>query len=676
MPVHNDMQEMANGITYVRDFIPVTVGGMESGFLWIYNDITETLNVENKLTEQREYYHRILNELPADIMIMSLDQKFLFINKSAVANDEMREWLIGKDMFDYARRKKIGFKRAEDRFKSFNDTLATKMPVKMIDEHDMPDGSIKYMLRFLYPFPDSSGNPEFVVGFGMDITEQIINEQLLLKQKEYYHQILNEIPADIVIFSPDHKYQFLNRNAIRNDEFREWMIGKDDFDFCAWKKIPDTTAITRRQLFNEAITSKAAVSYVDEIVKKDSTTVYILRVMYPSVDANGNVLFVIGYGIDITEQIKHKKDAELQEKRIRQLFDIIRDGVFTFDETGMVTVYNNSFLKILGIHDTYDSSLNGPLNFFNFFKNDELAQIKGHIHSLESAEKTGSSVIRLVSEKEGERYLEYTFTKRLNEADAPFIGRISDITDIVNKEEGLKEIIEKEKELNNSKTQFIRITSHELRTPLAIILSNTEILELYHTLSLPAISKIKPEVIIHRIISETKHMTQLLNDLMLVSRIESGNIEIHPEKSNITEFITGIQSELYNPYTDGRMLMVHIDNNVIVDNIDKKLLRHAILNLVNNAFKYSAGKRAPELRVINNEHYIRFEVEDFGIGIPKHEQLKLFTSFFRASNITGIPGTGVGLTVLDYVVKLHKGQITFVSELDKGSTFTITIPKI
>ncbi len=674
--VMDDIVEMKNGRLFKTDFIPVVVDNVESGYLWIYEDITQRVAIENKVKEQREYFHRILNELPADIMIISMDQKFEFVNKSAVANDELREWIIGKDMYDYCIRKNIGFEMADSRKELFNEAIAVNMPVRNIEQHIKPDGTVKYMLRFLYPFLDKDGDAEFVVGFGIDVTEQILYENKLIEQREYYNEILNEVPADIVILSLEHKYEFINKSVVKNEEMRKWLIGKDDYDYCAFKKIDKKLADVRRGMFNEALRTKKSVSIVDEISTTEGNIVYVLRVMYPSVNANGEVKFVIGYGIDITEQIKNKKIAELEQKKIRNLLDIISDGVFTSDANGNVILHNDSFARIMDVDVLRKEGEQSGFNFYDFLSEPDKIIVSQKIERLYTTGVSQSGVIHIVDngDIEGEKYLDFTFTKGIENEDLTFVGRLSDITEIVNKEKSLKRVIEKEKELNNSKSQFIRITSHELRTPLSIINSNAEILELIHGSDSPAIAKLKPDVMVGRIIKEVKLMTDILNELMMISRIETGNMELSPDRLSVREFITGIQKDHYLPHIDGRLLKVEMDNDLIVNNIDRKLMKHAIVNLINNAFKYSANKESPVLRVMVEGNKLIFEVEDYGIGIPKEEQSKLFSAFFRASNAGYIQGTGLGLMVVDYVVKKHNGAISFRSEQDKGTTFDITLP--
>ncbi|MEI8280278.1 MAG: PAS domain-containing sensor histidine kinase [Bacteroidota bacterium] len=672
----NEFVEMADGRILKRYFVPITVGNIRSGYIWRYEDITEHLAFEKQLKEQKEYFYRILNELPVDIMIFSLDHKFEFVNKSAVKNDEMRAWLIGKNMYDYCKHKNIGPELAIKREKLFKEALERNKANSTIDEHIKPDGSIQYMLRFHYPFSNEDGKVEFVVGFGVDITEQKNSERKFIEQGEYYNEILNEVPADIVIFSLDHKYRFINKNAIKNKEIREWLIGKDDYDYCRFKQISTKMADERRKMFNDAVIMKKPMSLIDEIVNENQTTKYILRIMYPSIDANGSVKYVIGYGIDITEQLQLERKATLNEKRMNKLLDIIRDGVFRLNTDGWVVYNNNSFSFIMGIEPLMEQGHQKPIRFQDYLSTEEWKKLSDKIQALKNTGQPQLGIMQIINKLGVEKYLDYSITDSINDPDALCTFRISDITEIVNKERNLEEIIKKEKELNNSKSQFVRITSHELRTPLAIIQANVEILEMIQGSHFETGNSPNPEVMTSRIVKEVKVMTEILNELMMISKIEKGEIDFNPSDIDIHTFINTISQDLYTPYADGRSLQVEIDKKISQICLDKKLMRHALVNIITNAFKYSAGKLAPTLRIKNEYNSILFEIEDHGIGIPEEDQNKLFTSFFRASNVGAIQGTGLGLMVLDYAVKRHGGTIDIKSEIDKGSTVSVKIPII
>ncbi len=129
-------------------------------------------------------------------------------------------------------------------------------------------------------------------------------------EKTFWEEILNNLPADVAVFDKYHNYLFINPKAIANKETREWLIGKNDFDYFAMKRLDNAPAKERRKLFNEALANKEMAEFLDEHSSPDGEVKYILRKYYPCFD-NGEIKFVIGYGIDITE--RRKMEIKLNE---------------------------------------------------------------------------------------------------------------------------------------------------------------------------------------------------------------------------------------------------------------------------------------------------------------------------------------------------------------------------
>lgn len=151
--------------------------------------------------------------------------------------------------------------------------------------------------------------------YGRDITEQKIIEQKIETQKKFYEEILNNLPADIVVFDKEHRYVYLNPVAVGNPETRDWLIGKTDYDYVKEKNKPKILADNRREVFNSIIQSKELKSWEEEVNMPDGKTKFILRNMYPVQDVDGVIDMVIGYGIDITERIIAEKQL-IEAKKV------------------------------------------------------------------------------------------------------------------------------------------------------------------------------------------------------------------------------------------------------------------------------------------------------------------------------------------------------------------------
>lgn len=145
-----------------------------------------------------------------------------------------------------------------------------------------------------------------------DVTELKETEDELNRQKKFTEDIINNIPTDIAVFDPEHRYIFINPQAVKNKEIREWLIGKDDMEYAAYRGIDNSLFQRRWSLFEEAVTTGKTVQWIDEHHHQTQGSTYVLRNFYPYFE-NGKLQFVIGYGIDITErkQIENKLSETL-----------------------------------------------------------------------------------------------------------------------------------------------------------------------------------------------------------------------------------------------------------------------------------------------------------------------------------------------------------------------------
>lgn len=246
---------------------------------------------------------------------------------------------------------------------------------------------------------------------------------------------------------------------------------------------------------------------------------------------------------------------------------------------------------------------------------------------------------------------------------------IQNVTELKTAEKEILQSLEKERALNEMKSKFVSIASHEFRTPLSTILSSLSLLERYFKTE-DAEKRTKH---FERIKSSVKNLTEILNDFLSLEKLEAGKIESHPSLFDLVQFAEEMKEELQNLAKPGQEIIYrHIGKTREVV-LDKQLLRNICINLLNNAIKYSPEGKAIEFTSsVNGE--VKLTVTDHGIGIPHEDQEHLFERFFRAANVTAIQGTGLGLNIVRRYVQLLKGKIDFVSEIDKGTTFTVTFP--
>ena len=238
-------------------------------------------------------------------------------------------------------------------------------------------------------------------------------------------------------------------------------------------------------------------------------------------------------------------------------------------------------------------------------------------------------------------------------------------------EREVRKALKKEKELHELKSRFVTIASHEFRTPLSTVLSSASLIGKYKT----ADDDDKRIKHVDRIKSAVSNLTSILNDFLSISRIEEGKIYNVPTTFDLEAFAAEVADEAQGVLKLGQKINYrHLSEESTVV-LDKQLLKNILFNLLSNASKYSAEHKEINFTTNLEDSTIKIVVEDQGIGIPDADKAHLFTPFFRAQNVTNIQGTGLGLNIVKKYVDIMGGELDYESELDKGTTFTVTLPQ-
>jgi signal transduction histidine kinase len=222
------------------------------------------------------------------------------------------------------------------------------------------------------------------------------------------------------------------------------------------------------------------------------------------------------------------------------------------------------------------------------------------------------------------------------------------------------------------RSQFVSSVSHELKTPLTAIRMFAETLRLGRSKNL----KTQAEYL-DTIVSESQRLTRLLNNVLDFSKIEQGKRIYRPEPSSLSEIIQASARAMTYPLSQqGFELNVHVEEGLPDVRVDKDALEQAILNLLNNAMKYSGESHEIGLRLQRKDDQALIQVTDRGVGIDPREQKRIFEKFYRVPMPENerVVGTGLGLTLVSHIVKAHGGNIEVESAPGKGSTFSIYLP--
>ena len=223
---------------------------------------------------------------------------------------------------------------------------------------------------------------------------------------------------------------------------------------------------------------------------------------------------------------------------------------------------------------------------------------------------------------------------------------------------------------NQLKNRFVSILSHEFRNPLHSLLTSAQILERGDT----HFPKEKKQELFQYIRKAVKKMTELIDEVLVISKAEMGKFHLTLTLIDLEKFCRELIAEIQLSTGNKNSIIFTTQGQCVRSEVDEKLLRYTLNNLLLNAIKYSPSGSNVSLKLICRNSEVIFEIKDEGIGIPKEDQNRLFQAFQRGSNVSNIPGTGLGLAIVKQCVDLHGGQITLTSEIGEGSTFTVTLP--
>jgi len=425
---------------------------------------------------------------------------------------------------------------------------------------------------------------------------------------------------------------------------------------------------------------KKQESFTEEIINysKSARKYWVRLDVSPVFDDSEKLKHFIAIQTDISSQKEFENQITNIARELSSLIENANVPIFGVDKNGYINEWNKitAELSEYSKNEVLEKKL---MNLLEPAIHQEIQAILGRVFTGESTRnyelpflnKSGKRLILLIS-------ISPRMDVNKNIYGAICVGQ--DITELFRYRQGLEKMVEertrdlntalqKEKELVELKSKFVSIASHEFRTPLSTISLVTGILQKHRE----KISTHEFNVKLETIEKQVRHMTYLLDDILIIGKADAGKILTNYTSISVEHFFTQTAREVEQS-SGTHKIKLRLNCSIKEFTSDEKLLRNILINLLTNAMKFSNYIKTVDLTVSNSTDFLKFEVEDKGIGIIEEDMINIFTPFHRGGNVGTIQGTGLGLSIVKKAVDLLKGEIKVNSRVGKGTIFAVLLP--
>jgi PAS domain S-box-containing protein len=494
-----------------------------------------------------------------------------------------------------------------------------------------------------------------------DITERKQSERLLQESIDRFRNCFELPLIGVAITAPDKKWIEVNDTTCK-------MLGysRQELMQMTWAEVTHPEDLPLDVAYFEQILSGQIDQYAMDkrYIRKDGKIIYAHFGIGSVRAADGSLEYVVALMQDITER-------KQSEEKFRQLAENIQEVFFLETLDGQQLFYiSPTYEKVWG--RSCQSLYENPTSWLEVVHPDDLDRVRAAVDRQIQTYESFDEEYRIIRPDGSIRWIWTRDNVFFNDIRNVYCrtGFAQDITNRKQAEEEVLRALAREKELNELKSNFVSLVSHEFRTPLATILSSTELLKKYgHQWA-----EERKQIQFERIIAGVDRMTQLLNDVLVISRVESAKPQFNPTQLNLFKYCQDLIQEIGSNFNLKHRITFTALEHEQTALIDPQLLRHILGNLISNAVKYSSTDSAIQVELICQEQAMLLHVQDWGIGIPETDLDKVFDSFHRGGNVGTIQGTGLGLAIVKQCVDLHGGTIQVQSKVGKGTRFTVTLP--
>src|SRR6188768_2554498 len=659
---------------------PWSVASGEIGGIVIFTEnITERKKAELAIKDSEERFRTMANEAPLFVWVTDENLQTTYLNKAGLDYFNLDGSI---KMGELSWKKYIHPDDIERVLMIMNE--AAKVQASYTTEMRLKNGSTNEYRWFLDKGAPRYSNEKFTgfVGTTLDIhdrkeaekelenkvkqrTSELNRQNLLLKQQNHLVKKILDSSVDLIgVYDTDTRIISINQSSLNAMGAKEEdVLGKKLLDILPRMKDTQGYKDLKRAISGETIHNEV---YYSPISNR-----YYENTLVPLKDHNDKIYAVLVMAHDNTELIASAKKFEERNQFIEKLISSSLDLIMVVDKELRFITVSKKAETVLG------KAFKGPII------GEKVTDINPSVVGTQSFQDLldafkGNIIIRdKVKTTIGEdQYYEHNYVPLYNEDGEVYAVMVisHDITENIRQMEELRKLSESDVQKNN----FIAMASHELKTPITSIKGYVQLLLNAFDKEKGKEKQLPPLLVRSSLISVDKQitrLTRLISELLDLTKIETGTLELKKENFSLNQLAIETVEDILYTNTRHKINLYHDFQAYVF--ADKDRIGQVMINFLTNAIKYSPDNNKIDVSIHKTTSgHVAFTVRDYGIGIDKEEQEKIFERFYRAKGKEEqtYPGFGIGLFIAKEFVEKHGGQVLVESEKGKGSAFTFNLP--
>jgi hypothetical protein len=653
----------------------------------LMNRINEKRQVEESLCKERNLLTALMDNIPDHIYFKDNESRFLSVSKSqaAVFGLDDPSKVIGKTDFDF-----FSEEHALPAFEDERTIMKSGHAIFDVEEKESwPDGRETWVSTTKAPLLDEQGNIMGTFGISRDITVRKRIEEALTYERNLLKALMDNIPDRVYYKDTESRFLRISRSQAKlfglDDPAQ--AIGKTDFDFFAKEH-------ARPAFEDEQTIIKSGNAIVDVEEKEswpDGRETWVSTTKMPLHNAQGQIIGTFGISRDTTERKRAEEALKQRENEFREMFDDAPVGYHEFDAEGRIKHINRTEFEMLG----YSKTEMVGTYVWEFSAEREVSH-QAILAKLAGTKPPSKSAQQSYCRKDGTTFSALIEDRILRNSIGEITGIrtiMQDMTELMQAQDKIRKQMSVIEETNiqlsqardqamqasKTKSSFLASMSHELRTPLNAIIGYSEILlEEMHDVGESGYTND-----IEKIRTAGNNLLALINDILDLSKIEAGRMDLFIEEFDLQLLLKEIDSTI-NPLVTKKAntLTVTASGPPLLLRLDHTKLRQILFNLLSNSCKFTEHGKITLTVESDSSHakfdhdVVMFSVRDSGIGMTQDQMKKLFKDFSQADGSTTkkFGGTGLGLAITKKFCEMMNGSITVQSVPNEGTTFTVTLP--